>query len=59
MKNVSFTNYASGVRLPDSSKLIINRKNDNDATTFWYDVIVKLFLTLFCFSCQVQLLIQV
>ena len=26
--------YASGIRLPDCSKLAINRKNDNDVTTF-------------------------
>ena len=29
-ENVSFTDYASGIRLPNFSKLTINRKNDND-----------------------------
>ena len=33
-ENVSFIIYASGIRLPDCSKLAINRKNDNDVTTF-------------------------
>ena len=33
IENVSFINYASGIRLPDCSKLAINWKNDNDATT--------------------------
>ena len=31
-ENVSFTVYASGIRLPDSSKLAINQKNNNDIT---------------------------
>ena len=38
MKNVSFTDYASRIQLPDGSKLAINRKNDNDVTIcrhFW------------------------
>ena len=31
-KTVSFTDYASGIQLPDCSKLSINRKNDNEVT---------------------------
>ena len=31
-ENVSFTNYASGIRLPDGCELTINPKNDNDVT---------------------------
>ena len=52
-ENVSFTDYAPGIQLPDCFKLVINWKNDNDVTICWHDVIVKNFLTLFCFSCQV------
>ena len=42
-ENLSFTYYASRIRLPDGSKLAINRKNDNDVTIFRHDVIVKGF----------------
>ena len=35
------------MRLPDCSKLAINRKNGNDIKICWHDVIVKFFLTLF------------
>ena len=34
IENVSFMIYASGVRLPDFSKLTKNLKNDNNVTTF-------------------------
>ena len=34
IENVSVIIYASGIRLPDCSKLAINWKNDNDVTTF-------------------------
>ena len=30
---ISITDHASGIRLPDSSKLTIYRKNDSDVTT--------------------------
>ena len=40
-ENVSFADYASGIRLPDCSKLAINRKKDNDATTRQNEVIVN------------------
>ena len=43
-ENVSFTDYASGIWLPDCSILTINRKNDNDATICRHGVIMKLFL---------------
>ena len=43
-----------GIRLPDSSKLAINWKNDNDVTIFQNDVIFKyfwrFFVSLFKFS---------
>ena len=35
------------MRLPDCSKLAINRKNGNDIKICWHDVLVKFFLTLF------------
>ena len=41
--NISFTDYPSGIRLPDCSKLAVNWKNDNDVTIFQYDVIVKCY----------------
>ena len=41
-ENVSFIDHASGIRLPDGCKLVVNWKN-NDVTIFWNDVIVKLF----------------
>ena len=40
---ISVTDYASGIRLPDCSKLAINRKKDNDVTIFQHDVIDKFF----------------
>ena len=42
-ENISFTDYASGIRLPDCSKLTLISKHRNDVTTFWHDVIVKFF----------------
>ena len=39
----SLTDYASRIRLQESSKLAINRKNGNDVTTFRHDVIVNFF----------------
>ena len=36
-------NHASGIRLPDCSKLAINLKNDNDFTIWRHDVIAKFF----------------
>ena len=41
--NVSFTDYASGIRFPNCSKLAKNRKSDYDVTISWHGVIVKLF----------------
>ena len=58
-KNTTFADSVSGIRPPDCSKLVKNPKNDNDVTIFRHDVNVKYFLMLFCFSCQVQLLVQV
>ena len=42
-ENISLTDYASRIQLPDCSKLAINWKNDNDVTIFWFDIIVKFF----------------
>ena len=42
-ENVVFTDYGSGIRLPDCSKLAINWKNDNGVTIRQHDVIVILF----------------
>ena len=42
-ENIRFTDYASGIRLPDCSKLTLISKHRNDVTTFWHDVIVKFF----------------
>ena len=39
-----FYRYASGIRLPDCSKLTVNWKNGNDFIIFWHDVNVVLFL---------------
>ena len=33
-ENISFTDYTSGLRLPNCFKLAINSKNDNDFTNF-------------------------
>ena len=33
-ENISFTDYMSGIRLPNGSRLNINWKNDNDVTIF-------------------------
>ena len=41
--NISFTDYTSGIRLPECSKLAINWKIDNDVTIFRHDVIIKFF----------------
>ena len=40
-ENVIFTDYASGIRLSDCSKLVINWKNDSDATICRHDVIFQ------------------
>ena len=47
MKKIRFTACASGIRLPDCSKLARNWKNDNDVTVFWYDVIISFFTRCF------------
>ena len=54
--NVSFKDYACGIRLPDCSKLDINWKKDSDITIFQHDAIVKFFnVILFLLSCLVSL----
>ena len=40
-ENISFTDQASGFRLPDCFKLDIKGENDNDARICQHDVIVK------------------
>ena len=42
-ENIGFIDYASGIRLPNSPKMVINRKNDNGVTVFRHDVIVNFF----------------
>ena len=58
-ENITSADSVSGIRPVDCSKLAKYPKNDNDITICQHDIIVKLFLMLFCFSCQVQLLVQV
>ena len=58
-ESITFADSVSGIRPPDCSKLAKNPKNDNDVTISRHDVIVTIFLRWFCFSCQVQLLVQV
>ena len=58
-ENLTFADSVSGIRPPDCSKLTRNPKSDNDVTIFRHDINVKFFLTWFCFSLQVQLLVQV
>ena len=48
-ENLSFTNYASRLRLPDCSKLVTNWKNDNDVTICLHEVIVKILSRCFLF----------
>ena len=49
--NVSFTDYASRIRLLDYSKLAIYWRNNNDVTISRHDVTVKLF---WCFVSLVK-----
>ena len=42
-ENGNITDNASRIRLPDSSKLVIKRKNDNDVAVCLHEVIVKFF----------------
>ena len=58
-ENITFADSVSGIRPLDCSKLAKNLQNDNDVIIFRHDGNIKFFLTLFCFSCQVQLLVQV
>ena len=46
-ENISFIDYAFRNRLPDCSKLTINRKNDNDVTICRHGIIVKFFRSCF------------
>ena len=58
-ENITFADSVSGIRSLDCSKLAKNPENDNEVIICRHDVNVKFFLTLFCFSCQVQLVVQV
>ena len=59
-ENVSSIDHASGIQLPDGFKLSINQKNKQTMTSQFADMTLSsIFLTLPCFSCQVQLLVQV
>ena len=42
-ENISFTDYASKIRLPDCSKLAANWKNHNDVTISRHNIIVNFF----------------
>ena len=42
-ENVSFTDYASGIRLPDCYKLATNWKNSNDITICQNYIIANFF----------------
>ena len=42
-ENISFTDYASGIQLPDCSKLAVNWKNGNDVTIFRHGVSSNVF----------------
>ena len=44
MNDASFANYTFEIRLPDCSKLAINRNNDNDVTICWHESIINFFL---------------
>ena len=37
-ENLSFTDYASGIQLPDCSILAMNRKIDNEVTNWLHDI---------------------
>ena len=41
-ENISFIDYASGIRLPDCFKLAMKRKNDNDVITSRHYINVKI-----------------
>ena len=40
---MTFADSVSGIRSLDCSKLAKNKKNDNEVTIFWHDVIFKFF----------------
>ena len=42
-ENINFTDYASGIWLPNCSKLAKNQKYCNEVTIFWHGVIVNFF----------------
>ena len=49
-ENINFLVYASAIRLPDSSKMAKNRKNENDVIICWHDITIKFFWCyFFCF----------
>ena len=57
-ENITFRDSVSGIQRRECSKLAKNPKNDNDVTIFRM-ASFPIFLTFFCFSCQVYLLDQV
>ena len=46
-ENVHFTDYASGIRVPDCSKLVMHPKTGNDSAICWCDVIAFFFFFFF------------
>ena len=57
-ENITFADSVAGIRSLDCSKLAKNLKTNNDVTIFRHDLNVNFFLTLFCFSCQFWLMVQ-
>ena len=51
-ENISFTDYASEIRIPDCSKLAVNWKNQNDVTISQHNIIVSFFQ--YCFISLVK-----
>ena len=43
IENIRFTDFASGIRLWDCSKLAVNRENGNNVTIFRNDIITNFF----------------
>ena len=43
IENIGFTDFASGIRLWDCSKLAVNRENGNNVTIFRNDIITNFF----------------
>ena len=49
LMKICFTDYASGIQLPECSKLVENRKNGNDVTISQHDVTINFLKCCFVF----------